>query len=253
MNAGADLDGKNAFITGASSGLGRRFALTLARAGVRVAITGRRIERLEALAEEIESFDGRAMPIALDVTDTEAVHKAIAAAETDLGPLHILINNAGITLAKWLTEITEADYDRVMNTNVRAPFFVAQEVARRMIQHGHGGRIINIASVAAERPEKQISVYCTSKAAIAHLTRCMALEWARYGINVNAICPGWILTEINEDYFAGEAGQRLVQRFPRRRIGKPEDLDGVILLLASDASDFINGTTITVDDGQSLA
>lgn len=248
-----DLTDKNAFVTGATSGLGRRFAVVLARAGARVAIIGRRAERLEDVAREIEAFDGRAMPIELDVTDTEACHQAIDAAETELGPISVLINNAGVSIQKMTTEVRPEDYEYVMNTNLRAPYFIAQEVARRMIQHGKGGGIVNIASIAAERAVQTLSLYCMSKAALAHMTRCMALEWARYGINVNAICPGYIETEINSEFFASERGGELIRSFPRRRIGKPEDLDALLLLLASCAGGIITGSVITAHDGQALA
>ena len=250
---GGDLTDKNAFVTGATSGLGRRFALTLARAGVRVAIVGRRAGRLEDLTHEIEAFDGRAMPIELDVNDTEACHQAIDAAETELGPLSVLINNAGVSLEKMATEVRPEDYEYVMNTNLRAPFFIAQEVGRRMIQHGKGGSIVNIASIAAERAVPTLSLYCMSKAALAHMTRCMALEWARYGINVNAICPGYIETDINSAFFASDRGAKLIKQFPRRRLGKPEDLDALLLLLASGSGGIITGSVIVAHDGQALA
>ncbi|MFQ5535208.1 MAG: glucose 1-dehydrogenase [Sphingomonadales bacterium] len=247
------LTDHNAIVTGATSGLGRQFALTLARAGARVAITGRRADRLEELAGEIAAFDGRAMPFELDVNDIEAVHRVIDATETELGPLSILINNAGVSVEKMATEVTVADYDRLMNTNLKAPFFVAQEVGRRMIQHGKGGSIVNIASIAAERPVPMLSLYCMSKAAVAHMTRCLALEWARHGINVNAICPGYIETEMNQDFFASEQGARLIKRFPRGRVGEPRDLDALLLMLAASAGGFITGAVIPAHDGQALA
>lgn len=248
-----DLTDKNAFVTGATSGLGRRFAVTLARAGARVAIAGRRAGRLEDVTREIEAFDGRAMPIELDVNDTGACHQAIAAAETELGPLSVLINNAGVSLEKMATEVRPEDYEYVMNTNLRAPFFIAQEVGRRMIGHGKGGAIVNIASIAAERAVPTLSLYCMSKAALVHMTRCMALEWARHGINVNAICPGYIETEINSEFFAGDRGAEMIRRFPRRRVGKPEDLDALLLLLASGGGGIITGSVIAAHDGQALA
>ena len=247
-----DLEGEAALVTGASSGLGRRFATVLARAGARVAITARRSERLEQLAQEIEAFDGRALPIHLDVTDHANIREAVDCAETELGPLSILVNNSGLSVVQPITEVEEADYDLIMDTNTKGAFFVAQEVGRRMIEHGHGGRIINIASVAAFRPVAGIGVYAMSKSAVAQMTLAMAREWARHGINVNAICPGYIETGINRDFFASEQGQKLIARFPRRRVGRPEDLDGILLLLASGASRFMTGSTIVIDDGQSF-
>ena len=244
------LEGEVALVTGASSGLGRRFALTLARAGARVAIAARRIARLEELAAEIEGFDGRALPIELDVTDPENVRQAVAAAETELGPITILINNSGISIEKRIIDYDEADYDRIMDTNAKGAFFVAQEVGRHMIAHGRAGRIVNIASVAAFDAMPGLAIYAMSKSAVAQMTRAMAREWLRYDINVNAICPGYIATEMNTEYFASEPGQKLIARLPRRRIGSPEDLDGLILLLASEASRFMTGSIITIDDGQ---
>ena len=244
------LEGEVALVTGASSGLGRRFALTLARAGARVAIAARRIRRLEELAAEIEGFDGRALPIELDVTDPENVRQAVTAAETELGPITILVNNSGISIEKRVTDYDEADYDRIMDTNAKGAFFVAQEVGRHMIAHRRAGRIVNIASVAAFDAMPGLAIYAMSKSAVAQMTRAMAREWLRYDINVNAICPGYIATEMNTEYFASEPGQKLIARLPRRRIGSPEDLDGLILLLASEASRFMTGSIITIDDGQ---
>jgi NAD(P)-dependent dehydrogenase (short-subunit alcohol dehydrogenase family) len=244
------LDDQVALVTGASSGLGRRFALTLARAGARVAIAARRLERLEELAREIEAFDGRALPIQLDVTDPENVRQAVKAAETELGLITILVNNSGISIEKRVTDFDEADYDRIMDTNAKGAFFVAQEVGRHMIEHGRPGRIINIASVTAYEVMPGLAIYAMSKAAVAQMTRAMAREWLRHDINVNAICPGYIATEMNTEFFESEQGRKMIARLPRRRIGKPEDLDGLILLMASEASRFITGSVIPIDDGQ---
>lgn len=253
MSSPIRLDGKTALVTGASSGLGHRFAIVLARAGARVALAARRTDRLTRLAEEIAAFDGRAMPVRMDVVDPASIRAGVEAAETELGPIDILVNNSGVTVTKKIVDMAEADYDFIMNTNVRGAFFVAQEVGRRMIQHGIKGRIINIASVAALRVLSQLSVYCMSKAAVAQMTRAMALEWARHDINVNAICPGYIETEMNRDFFASEAGRKLIGTFPRRRVGQPEDLDGLLLLLASGEGRFVTGAVIPADDALSLA
>jgi NAD(P)-dependent dehydrogenase (short-subunit alcohol dehydrogenase family) len=246
------LDGKTALVTGASSGLGWRFATTLAAAGARVALAARRTERLEALKAEIERAGGRAHALALDVTDVASVRAGVAAAEAALGPLDILVNNSGVSVTKRAGEIEEADYDFVMDTNARGAFFVAQAAGRAMIAAKRPGRIVNIASAAGLRVLGQLSVYCMSKAAVIHMTRALALEWGRYGINVNALCPGYIETEINRDYWQTDAGRKLVGMLPRRRVGKPEDLDGLLLLLASDQSGFVNGAAIAADDGLSL-
>ena len=244
------LQGKTALVTGASSGLGQRFALVLARAGARVALAARRSERLAELAEEIAAFDGRAIPLRLDVTDPASVRTAVEEAETELGPIDILINNSGVSVQKRLTDVTPADFDLVMDTNAKGAFFVAQEVAKRMMARGTKGRIVNIASVAGLRPISQLSVYAMSKAAVVQMTRAMALEWGGHGINVNAICPGYIETEINRDFWPTDAGKKLVGMLPRRRVGQPEHLDGILLLLVAAESEFINGAVIPVDDGQ---
>ncbi len=246
------LDGKNALVTGASSGLGRRFASVLAAAGARVAIAARRTDRLATLQAEIERAGGRAHTVALDVTDVAAVRAGVAAAAAALGPLDILVNNSGVSVTKRAGEMEEADYDFVMDTNAKGAFFVAQAAGRAMIAAGRPGRIINIASAAGLRVLGHLSVYCMSKAAVIHMTRALALEWGRYGINVNALCPGYIATEINRDYWDTDGGKKLIGMLPRRRVGQPEDLDGLLLLLASEHSGFVNGAVIAADDGLTL-
>ncbi len=243
------LDGKTALVTGASSGLGARFARLLAESGARVALCARRRERLDALASEIRAAGGTAAPIEMDVTDVTSIRAGVAAAEAALGPIDVLVNNSGVATTRRAADVEEADYDEVMDTNLRGAFFVAQAVGRSMIAAKRGGRIINIASAAGLRPLAQISVYAMSKAAVIHMTRALALEWGRYGINVNALCPGYIETEINRAYWQTEGGQKLMSLLPRRRVGQPEDLDGLVLLLASDASSFVNGAVIAADDG----
>lgn len=250
LAAAFDLAGETALVTGASSGLGRRFALVLARAGAHVAIAARRTEKLAELAAEVEAFDGRALPVRLDVTDPESIRHTVHNAETELGPITILVNNAGISEIKRVTDFDEADYDRIMDTNTKGAFFVAQEVGRRMIEHGRGGRIINVASVTALRPVPGLALYAMSKAAVTMMTQAMAREWIDHDINVNAICPGYIETEMNSAFFHSAQGQKLIDRLPRKRIGEPADLDGILLLLASRASRFITGSIITADDGQ---
>jgi NAD(P)-dependent dehydrogenase (short-subunit alcohol dehydrogenase family) len=243
------LDGKTALVTGASSGLGARFARVLAEAGARVAVAARRMERLEHLAQEIAAAGGLAHAVAMDVIDVASVRAGVAAAEAALGPLDILVNNSGVSVTKRVGDVEEADYDHVMDTNLKGAFFVAQTVGRSMIAGKRAGRIINIASAAGLRPLGQISVYSMSKAGVIHMTRSMALEWGRFGINVNAVCPGYIETEINRDYWATDGGKKLVQMLPRRRVGTPADLDGIVLLLAAEQSQFVNGAVIAADDG----
>ncbi|GAB3544757.1 SDR family oxidoreductase [Noviherbaspirillum agri] len=256
MGIEMNFEGKIALITGASSGLGARFAKALAEAGAQVVLASRRTERLKELRAEIEAEGGAAHVVALDVTDYASIKSAIAHAETEAGPIDILVNNSGVSTTQRLVDVTPEDYAFVMDTNQRGAFFVAQEAAKRMIARAKGDpkkqhRIINIASVAGLRVLPQIGIYCMSKAAVVHMTKSMAVEWGRYGINTNAICPGYISTEINQDHFETEQGRTLINMLPRKRLGQPEDLDGLLLLLASDESRFINGAIITADDGMS--
>lgn len=257
MGRSINLEGKVALVTGASSGLGKRFAQVLSQAGAKVVLASRRIERMKELRAEIEASGGAAHVVALDVTDYASIKAAVAHAETEAGTIDILVNNAGVSTAQKLLDVTPADYARIFDTNARGAFFVAQEVAKRMIMRGQGNgkpcyRIINIASVAALRVLPQIGVYAMSKAAVVQMTKAMALEWGRHGINVNAICPGYIDTEINHHHWSSEAGQKLLAMLPRKRVGQPQDLDGLLLLLAADESQFINGAVMSADDGFSL-
>lgn len=252
-----NFEGKIALVTGASSGLGARFAKVLAQAGAQVVLASRRTERLKELRAEIEADGGAAHVVALDVTDYASIKSAVAHAETEAGPIDILVNNSGVSTTQRLVDVTPEDYAYVMDTNQRGAFFVAQEVAKRMIARVKGDpkkqhRIINIASVAGLRVLPQLGIYCMSKAAIVHMTKSMAIEWGKYGINVNAICPGYIGTESNTEHFKSEQGQQLINMLPRKRAGKPEDLDGLLLLLAAEESHFINGTIVTADDGMSV-
>jgi NAD(P)-dependent dehydrogenase (short-subunit alcohol dehydrogenase family) len=249
-----NLKEKIALVTGASSGLGERFARVLAANGALVVLAARRIERLKELRAQIESAGGEAHVVSLDVTDLHAIDAAISEVGSTVGPIDILVNNSGVSTQQRLTEVAPTDFDYIFGTNVRGAFFVAQAVARQMIgrakeQPNFRGRIVNIASVAGLRVVPQIGVYAMSKAAVLHMTRAQALEWGRYGINVNAICPGYIRTEINAAHWDTEAGKKLVQMLPRRRVGDAADLDGTLLLLVAEESHFINGAIIAVDDG----
>lgn len=243
------LDGKVALVTGASSGLGAHFARTLASAGAAVALAARRVERLDALAAEIREAGGQVAVTPLDVTDRQAITSAADIVEAELGPIDILVNNSGVTAPNAIHRISEEDYDFVLDTNLKGAFFMAQEVGRRLIERKSEGRIINISSTLAHRVIGQLSIYCMSKAALDQMTTAMSLEWAKYGINVNAICPGYIETEMNADYWETEAGKAFLSRFPRPRVGQPSDLDGALLLLAGDEGRFMNGSIIRVDDG----
>jgi NAD(P)-dependent dehydrogenase (short-subunit alcohol dehydrogenase family) len=255
-----DLSGRVALITGASSGLGAQFARVLARSGAAVVLAARRIEKLKDLRAQIEGEGGDAHVVGLDVTSVESIRAAVAHAETEVGPIDILVNNSGVSTTGRIQDVTEEDFDYVFNTNVRGAFFVAQEVGKRMLARARGaapgtfigGRIINIASSAGIRPMPQIGVYSTSKAAVIHMTKAFALEWGRFGINVNALCPGYIDTDINHHHWESEQGRKLVAMLPRKRIGKPEDLDALLVLLASNQSHFVNGAVIAADDGLGL-
>ena len=257
MSYSIDLSGRVALVTGASGGLGAQFARTLSRAGAAVVLASRRVDKLKALRAEIDAEGGDAHVVELDVTDVDSIRAAVAHAETEVGSIDILINNSGVSSTQRAQDVTEEAFDFVFNTNVKGAFFVAQEVGKRMLARAQGrapgtytgGRIINIASVAALKALPQISTYCMSKAAVAHMTRAMALEWGRFGINVNAMCPGYIDTEINHHHWVTEQGQKLVQMLPRKRIGQPQDLDALLVMLCSDQSHFINGAVISADDG----
>lgn len=255
-----DLSGRVAFVTGASGGLGAQFARCLARAGAAVVLASRRVEKLKDLRARIEGEGGDAHVVELDVTDRDSIKSAVAHAETEVGSIDILVNNSGVSSRRRLEEVGEDDYDFVFATNVKGAFFVAQEVAKRMLARANGsapgsytgGRIINIASTAGLKAVPQIGVYCMSKAAVVQMTKSMALEWGRHGINVNAICPGYIDTGINHHLWQTEQGEKMVQALPRKRVGKPEDLDALLVLLASGQSHFINGAVIAADDGFAL-
>ena len=258
MSHTLDLTGKTALVTGASSGLGARFARVLAENGARVVLASRRLERLKELRAEIEANGGSACVVRLDVTDPGSITGAVQEAENEAGPIDVLVNNSGVSTTQRLVDVGVEDFDFTFDTNVKGAFFVAQAVARRMIvrakaapdpAHLPRGRRINIASRAGVRVLAQIGVYSMSKAAVIHMTRAMALEWGRFNINVNAICPGYIRTELNDHHWDSEGGRKLIQMLPRKRLGKPEDLDGILLLLASDQSDFVNAAIITADDG----
>ncbi|MBP6011879.1 MAG: SDR family NAD(P)-dependent oxidoreductase [Alphaproteobacteria bacterium] len=248
-----DLNGQTAFITGATSGFGLRFAEVLSDAGATVVITGRRIDRLQALKTKIESRGGRALPLALDVTQAAEIRACVAEAERLAGPISILVNNAGMNVQSSASTLGEADYDRLMDTNVKGAFFVAQAVGSRMVEQKLQGRIVNVASIGAFKALPGLVAYSMSKAAVAMMTKGLAREWAKYHVAVNALCPGFIETELNSEWFATEGGKKQVASFPRRRLGKEEDLDAMLLLLCSKHAGFITGSLFTLDDGQLLA
>lgn len=248
-----DLAGKVALVTGASQGLGQRFARTLADRGAKVALAARQVDKLDALKAEIEGDGGTACAASLDVTDRASIDGCFEQVTNDLGPIDILVNNAGVAVSKPFLEQSEADWEKVVGTNLKGAFFVAQAAARRMVERADGGAIVNIASVLALEVIGHLSPYAASKGGIWQVTKTMALELARHDIRVNALAPGYIETEINRDFLRSAAGRQMVKKIPQRRFGEPEDLDGALLLLASDAGRYITGSVIVVDGGFMLA
>jgi NAD(P)-dependent dehydrogenase (short-subunit alcohol dehydrogenase family) len=254
MNTSFDLTGHVAFVTGASSGLGAHFAQTLADAGAKVVIGARRADRLSDLADRITVQGGMALAVDLDVTDADSIARAVATAEDGLGPISVLVNNAGIPPKDLSLEMDETEWDAVMDTNLKGAWLMAREIGRRMVAHGNGGQIINIASVLGWRTAaKRVQSYAVSKAGMVALTETLALELGRDGIRVNAIGPGYIKTELNTEFLDSSYGQRIEKRTALGRFGETSDLDGVLLLLASPAGAYITGAVIAVDGGLTLS
>lgn len=241
------LDGKLVLVTGASSGLGRHFACRLASAGAHVALAARRTELLEKIVADITSAGGRAFAVRLDVTDSGSVRDCFDQIATRAGVPDVLVNNAGLTVTKPILEQDESDWDRVLDTNLKGCWLVGTEAARRMKAENKGGSLINVASILGERVAGGVAPYAISKAGVVQTTKAMALELARYGIRVNALLPGYMATDLNRDFLNSEAGKRLCARIPSRRFGELTDLDGPLLLLASDAGRAMSGTTLAVD------
>lgn len=240
-----DLSQKNVLVTGSSAGLGLHFARVLAAKGANVVLGARREGELAKACAEIVAGGGRASFVALDVRDSASIEAAIGL----MKGIDILVNNAGISASASAIDITEEEWDRVVDINLKGAFLTAQAAARRMKADGHGGAIVNIASILGLRVAGNLASYAASKAAVVHLTKALALEWARYGIRVNALCPGYIETDINRDFFATAAGEALVKRIPQRRLGRQEDLDAPLLLFCSSAGGYVTGASLAVDGG----
>lgn len=249
-NFSLDLSGDTALVTGASSGLGRRFALVLAACGARVAITGRRVDRLQSLAEEIRAAGGICEPIPMDMTDRKQIRHGLEQAEKALGLITILVNNAGIPDAQRAVKMDDALFDRVMDTNLEAPWILCNEMARRLIAEKHSGRIVNIASIAAFTigHDSAAALYATTKLALVRMTEALACEWARFNINVNAIAPGAFSSEMMDGML--ERMGDFSPMFPRQRICSPAQMDSTLLYLVSPSSECVTGTCIKIDDGQ---
>jgi NAD(P)-dependent dehydrogenase (short-subunit alcohol dehydrogenase family) len=244
------LQGRIALVTGASSGLGRHFAATLATAGATVVACARRADRLADTVDAIRADGGEAHAIALDVADATSVRSCFDAVQQRLGrPADVLVNNAGVALPGAVLEASEADWDTTLDTNLKGAWLMAQEAARRLVAAGTPGAIVNIASITGERVAASVAPYCASKAALIHLTKSLALELARHRIRVNALAPGYVQTELNDEFLASTAGDKLKSRIPQRRFGRPEDLDGPLLLLASEAGGYMTGSVVCVDGG----
>lgn len=245
------LNGKTALVTGASSGLGHHFAKALSAAGANVVICARRIERLNHLADEIIQDGGKALPVMMDVTQTDSIKEAFDSAEQKFGHVDIVINNAGIGDPGDFLSMSEESWDNMMDTNLKSVWRLSQEAANRLIKHKKSGSIINIASILGLRVAPKLSHYATAKAGVIQLTKSLGLELARHQIRVNAIAPGYIRTEMNDAFFSSEPGQDYIkQKMPMRRLGNVDELVGPLLLLASDAGSFMTGSVITADGGQ---
>lgn len=249
MSSPFNLEKRIALVTGASSGLGRHFAATLAQAGARVAVCARRLDKTQELVEQLREAGYEALAVAMDVSSAASVREAFSQIEQDLGTIDLIVNNAGVAATQSVLEHDEATWNQVLDTNLKGAFLVAQEGARRLVQNGKGGSIVNIASILGERVAGGASSYAASKAGLIQLTKAMALELARHGIRVNALAPGYVSTDLNRDFLASDAGQRLMARIPQRRFASPEELDGPLLLLASDAGSYITGAVLAVDGG----
>ena len=243
-----DVQDQHILVTGGSSGFGRHFAQLLATNGAKVTLAARRVEALKSVVAEIKDSGGKAQSVVLDVTVADKIDAAMAQAETAFGPIHAVINNAGVTATKPALEQDEKSWDSVVDTNLKGVWLVAQAAAKRMVANKVKGSIVNIASILGMRVAGAVAPYAISKAGVIQMTKALALEWARYGIRVNALAPGYFVTELNDEFFESEAGKALIKRVPQRRLGELRELDGPLLLL-SNAGSFMTGSVVTVDGG----
>jgi NAD(P)-dependent dehydrogenase (short-subunit alcohol dehydrogenase family) len=243
------LSSRHVLVTGASSGLGRHFAGVLAAAGASVTVAARRETALAETVDSMRASGAQAQAVRMDVTDAGSIERAFAEAELRFGPVGVLINNAGVTITRAAVDVAETDWTNVIDTNLKGAWLVAQHAARRMIHHAKGGSIVNIASILGLRVAGGVAPYAISKAGVVQMTKALALEWARHGIRVNALAPGYIETELNDAFFGSDAGKALIRRIPQRRLGEAKELDGPLLLLASDAGSYMTGSVVAVDGG----
>jgi NAD(P)-dependent dehydrogenase (short-subunit alcohol dehydrogenase family) len=244
-----EINDKHVLVTGGSSGFGRHFAQFLASSGAKVTLAARRAEALTSAVAEIKSAGGKAQSVILDVTVSDSIDRAMNEAEDGFGPIQAVINNAGVTATKPALDQDERAWNSVMDTNLKGVWLIAQAVARRMVENKVQGSIVNIASILGLRVAGSVAPYAISKAGVIQMTKALALEWARYGIRVNALAPGYFATELNDDFFESEHGKALIKRVPQRRLGQLSELDGPLLLLVSNAGSFMTGSVVTVDGG----
>jgi NAD(P)-dependent dehydrogenase (short-subunit alcohol dehydrogenase family) len=245
-----DLQGRHVLVTGASSGLGQHFARFLAEAGAKVTLAARRETALARTVEDIRAAaKGQAQSVVMDVTDAASIERVFDRAEEGFGPVTVLVNNAGVAATGAALDLDERGWDQVIDTNLKGVWLAAQAAARRLARHELGGSIVNIASILGLRVAGGVAPYAISKAGVIQMTKALALEWARHGVRVNALAPGYIETELNSDFFASDAGKTLIRRIPQRRLGRASELDGALLLLASDAGSYMTGSVIAVDGG----